>query len=135
VSVAVATGRALLRGRRPVHSSSSVTSAITSSQAGRSDAPSGPSSKSPGQAFAIFLGNTAWIPANGVIYESNDRGRTWRTQSTTTKAGSFEQLSLISDTSAIGIATDAGCAQFKSDCYSEHYLINTIDAGRTWSTI
>jgi hypothetical protein len=85
-----------------------------------------------GDVSAALLGNLAWMPARGKIYQSADAGRSWTPITTSTFAW---PLTLISASSAIGIATDSGCAGFKSDCHDYNYLVATNDGGRSWRTL
>jgi photosystem II stability/assembly factor-like uncharacterized protein len=65
------------------------------------------------------------------IRESTDGGVTWT--SVTTSNLPIVALDLTSPTSATGVAVDSGCAGFKTNCWSNTYLVFTTDGGRTWS--
>ncbi len=91
-----------------------------------------PASVSAGQVTPAIGGSVIWLPARGRIYESTDAGAAW---TAVRAAESPFPISVISRGQAIGIATDAGCRGFKSDCYYYTYLVATTDGGHNWRTL
>ena len=85
-----------------------------------------------GEEPVAFHGPDVWVPARGVIFESSDAGQQWTTVRST---GAPFELGLIDANHAIGMAQEAGCRHFKSDCYSYRYLVATDDGGRTWRPV
>ncbi len=77
-------------------------------------------------------GSPVWVAARGVIYESTDAGRHWTSVKTATQP---VELTLIDASHAVGVAEDAGCRHFKSDCYDYRYLVATADSGHNWRPI
>lgn len=77
-------------------------------------------------------GTTIWVPLGSRIYETTDRGGHWTSIATNAFAGS---IGLDGGSRAIGVLSDSGCRQFKSDCYYYSFLDTTSDGGRTWHTV
>jgi photosystem II stability/assembly factor-like uncharacterized protein len=67
-----------------------------------------------------------------MLYQSDDGGQTW---ATVPYELPISELAVIDSSHAVALVSDAGCRQFKSDCYEYRYLVATDDAGRTWHTI
>jgi hypothetical protein len=79
------------------------------------------------------LGQVTWVVSGGTIYVTNDGAQTW---SSFTPAGfSAGSIHLTSPNSAIAGTGQDGCASFKTDCWSQNWLIGTTDGGRTWTDL
>jgi len=86
-----------------------------------------PAAFDPGEVFPAILGNTAWFPVRGGIYESGDAGASWTLVSSN---ASPHWISLISGSAAVGVTNDSTCQN--GTCHNENYLVVTTDGGRTW---
>jgi photosystem II stability/assembly factor-like uncharacterized protein len=91
-----------------------------------------PASADAGDVSPALSGRLVWLPERGRIYESTNGGASWTTVLTTV---SVMTISLIDPSSAIGVSATSGCRQYRTDCYSDTYLVATTDGGRTWHTI
>jgi hypothetical protein len=79
------------------------------------------------------LGKVTWVVSGGTIYVTNDGAQTW---SSFTPAGfSASSIHLTGPNSALAAAGQGGCASFKTDCWSQNWLIGTTDGGRTWTDL
>lgn len=80
------------------------------------------------------LGAVTWVTSGGTLYETGDGAQTW-TSVTPVAAFSVGSIHLTGPTSAIVVTGQDGCASFKTDCWSQSWLIETTDGGRTWTDL
>lgn len=79
------------------------------------------------------LDNVTWVTSGGTLYETSDSAQTW---TSVTPAGfSVGSIHLTGPTSAIAVSWQSGCASFKTDCWSQSWLIETTDGGRNWTDL
>jgi photosystem II stability/assembly factor-like uncharacterized protein len=79
------------------------------------------------------LGAVTWVTNGGTLYETSDGAQTW---TSITPAGfGVSQIHLTGPTSAMVVSGQSGCASFKADCWSQSWLIETTDGGRTWTDL
>jgi hypothetical protein len=106
-------------------------SLLVSHDGGANFAPMGTTLTGPAGFTSDTLGKVTWVTSGGTLYVTNDGAQTW---TTVTPAGfSGGGIHLTSPTSAISGAGQDGCAAFKTDCWSQSWLIGTTDGGQTWT--
>jgi photosystem II stability/assembly factor-like uncharacterized protein len=73
-------------------------------------------------------------PSYTVLNATHDGGHTWE-WTTATQAGWFFSPISFAGSTGWGIVTDSGCRGFKTDCFTNWSVLQTLDAGSHWSRL
>jgi photosystem II stability/assembly factor-like uncharacterized protein len=65
---------------------------------------------------------------------THDAGRTW-TWMPSALAGGFNSAVSFAGSTGWGIVADSGCRGFKTDCFTNWSVLQTLDAGSNWSRL
>lgn len=82
------------------------------------------------------FGDATWVVAGGespAIYETADRGETWTKVPAEVWPRGIYSIVLTGPESAIALAIESGCTDFKSGCMTKTWLVRTTDGGHTWT--
>ena len=79
-------------------------------------------------------GQTLWVVHGDKVYKSANDGQRW-TIVTSSGLPEVSAMSLTSASTAIAVASSTGCAEFKTDCTTKTYFVQTTDGGHRWNVL
>ena len=84
---------------------------------------------------AASFGTTWWLvpPTGGELLASRDNGRSWETLRTASLPQNVTAVTMSSAAAGTANVNTSSCAQGKTQCTTQEYLLTTTDGGATWT--